>query len=70
MRHWPETATAVALRLREDDAVELAAPFDVDDLLVMVLRPTPHFRAHRLDAYRKRQRAKSWHTRWPRLREL
>jgi hypothetical protein len=70
MCHWPETATAIAVTLRRDDALELAAPFGVDDLLAMVLRPTPHFRAHRLAAYRERQRAKSWHTRWPRLREL
>jgi len=70
MCHWPETATAIALRLHDDDALELAAPFGVDDLLAMVLRPTPHFRAHRLEAYRERQRAKNWHTRWPRLREL
>src|SRR5215472_10743499 len=70
MRHWPETATAIAVTLRGDDTLELAAPFGADDLLAMVLRPTPHFRAHRLDAYRERQRAKSWHTCWPRLREL
>jgi uncharacterized protein len=70
MFHWPETATAIALKLHDDDALELAAPFGVDDLLAMVVRPTPHFRAHRLDTYRERQRAKNWPTRWPSLREL
>ncbi|HEV2550922.1 MAG TPA: nucleotidyltransferase family protein [Stellaceae bacterium] len=70
MRHWPETATAVALRLHDDDVVELAAPLGVDDLLALVLRPTPHFRAHRLSAYLERHRAKNWCARWPRLHEL
>jgi uncharacterized protein len=70
MCHWPETATAVAITLHGDDALELAAPFGVNDLLAMVVRPTPHFQAHRLDAYRERQRAKNWSARWPRLREL
>lgn len=70
MRHWPETATAVAITLHGDDALELAAPFGVDDLLAMVLRPTPHFHAHRPDAHRERQRTKNWPARWPRLREL
>ena len=70
MCHWPETATAIALKLNDDGVVELAAPFGVDDLLALVLRPTPHFRAHRLSAYVERQRAKNWRARWPRLRAL
>lgn len=70
MCHWPETATAIALTLRDDNVIELAAPFGVDDLLALVLRPTPHFLAHRRSAYIERQRAKNWPARWPRLREL
>jgi uncharacterized protein len=67
MCHWPETATAIALKLHDDDVVELAAPFGVDDLLALVLRPTPHFRAHRMNAYVERQCMKNWRARWPRL---
>ena len=70
MRHWPETATAVAITLNREDILDLAAPFGVDDLMAMVLRPTPHFRAGRLSAYRDRQRAKNWPSRWPRLRMI
>jgi uncharacterized protein len=35
---WPETATAVAVRLRDDGALEVAAPFGLDDLLDGVWR--------------------------------
>ncbi|MGH3085105.1 MAG: nucleotidyltransferase family protein [Gaiellaceae bacterium] len=38
---WPETATAVACRLREDDGIELIAPLGLDDLLAGVLRRNP-----------------------------
>src|SRR6185437_16242720 len=68
MRHWPETATAVAVTLAADGTLNLAAPFGVDDLLAMLMRPTPHFR-ERMAAYRARQSAKEWHATWPMLRD-
>jgi hypothetical protein len=64
-RHWPETATAIASRMRER-RVELIAPFGVDDLVNMIVRPTPTF-ALKIDAYRVRILAKNWKARWPRL---
>ena len=70
MRHWPETATAIALTVGHDGALEIAAPFGVGDLLALVVRPTPHFRSNRMAAYGERQRAKNWRTHWPRLREI
>jgi hypothetical protein len=33
MRHWPETATAVAVRHSRPSGCEIAAPFGLDDLL-------------------------------------
>ncbi|WP_239163495.1 nucleotidyltransferase family protein [Paractinoplanes rishiriensis] len=41
VRTWPETATAVAARLRPHDAIEICAPFGVDDLLDGVWRRNP-----------------------------
>ena len=64
--HWPETATATTMRLRDDD-VELIAPHGTVDLLHLVLRPTPAFAA-RLDVIRDRIAAKGWRARWPGLR--
>src|SRR5690349_18420197 len=40
MRFWPETATAVAVRRNGGDDCEIAAPYGLDDLFHLVLRPT------------------------------
>lgn len=65
--HWTETATAVAVRLDEADDIRVLAPFGLDDLFGMVVRPTPFFREGRMEPYRARLRAKKWESRWPRL---
>ncbi len=38
---WPETATAVAVRLAPDDTIEISAPFGLGDLLDGVWRRNP-----------------------------
>jgi len=68
MRCWPETATAVAVRQNERGACEIAAPFGLDDLFGLVLRPTPRFAGDKHPVYLERVAAKSWLQRWPRLR--
>jgi uncharacterized protein len=65
IRRWPETATAIAARKRAG-RVELLAPFGIDDLVDLIVRPTPTF-ALKIDAYRARILAKNWKARWPRL---
>lgn len=67
MRYWPETATAVAVRRTGLDRCEIAAPFGLDDLLNLVLRPTPHFMGERHRVYEDRLQAKSWLVVWPLL---
>ena len=64
--HWPETATAIAARLGPQ-GVELLAPFGLDDVLAMVIRPTPAFRT-KPEIPLARLEAKGWRTRWPGLR--
>lgn len=68
MRYWPETATAVAARRDGPDGCEIAAPFGLDDLLNLILRPGPHFSGDRHGIYEERLRAKSWFAVWPLLR--
>ena len=46
----------------------IAAPFGLDDLFGLVLRPTPRFARGGRDAYLGRVRAKAWPATWPRLR--
>lgn len=69
LRYWLETPTAVAIRIDEDGAASLLAPFGTDDLIAMVCRPTPRGR-EKLPQYRQRIVEKKWWTRWPRVRVL
>jgi len=68
MRYWPETATAVGVRLGRDDTIEVAAPFGLDDLFGLVVQPTRRFALEKRAVYLARIRAKDWPGRWPRLR--
>lgn len=65
MMHWPETVTAIGARLRNGQ-VEILAPFGVDDLTALRVRPTPAFR-DKLDIYRERVSRKQWKQKWPNL---
>jgi hypothetical protein len=69
LTRWLETPTAVALRL-EAGRPRLLAPLGLDDLLGLVIRPTPHARVHarRMAAFRERVATKGWLRAWPRLR--
>lgn len=69
MRHWLETPTCVAIRLDAKDQLELAAPYGIDDLLGMILRPTPAAR-RRQQAYRERIASKQWLQNWPKSRVI
>jgi len=66
MASWPETATAVGVRLIDGETMEFIAPHGLADLFSLIVRPSP-FVAD-LDAYSSRLRQKAWHLRWPRLR--
>lgn len=63
---WPETATAIAARTVQGH-VEVIAPHGIDDLVNLVVRPTPAF-ADKMDIYRERVSAKDWGSRWPKLK--
>jgi hypothetical protein len=65
LRCWPETATAIAARLWEGQ-VQIIAPHGVDDLVRMIVRPTPAFRT-KMSVYERRLASKDWARRWPRL---
>jgi hypothetical protein len=68
MRHWPETATAVAARQAGSAEYEIAAPFGLEDLFTLVLRPTPRFAGEKYLIFRDRVRTKRWLETWPLLR--
>ena len=68
LRHRLETPTAVAMRRTATGSLEPLAPFGLDDLFGLVVRPTPHARRHRLAAYGARMADKGWPSVWPKLR--
>ncbi len=64
MRHWAETATCVAIRTTGMGSYELLAPFGLEDLMAMCIRPTPHF-VRKPDVFRARTGRKDWRAIWP-----
>ncbi|OCX24806.1 nucleotidyltransferase family protein [Pseudomonas graminis] len=67
MRYWPETATAVAVRLLENGTCEIAAPLGLDDLFDLIIRPAGRFATEKNAIYQKRVKSKSWLEVWPML---
>lgn len=63
---WPETATAVAVRLHGDGELELTAPYGLRDLLTGVCRRNPQRVS--VEQYHRRLDAKRVSTRWPKVR--
>ncbi|TWI63610.1 hypothetical protein IP91_03581 [Pseudoduganella lurida] len=62
---WPEYATSVGLRLRDDDAIEVIAPHGLDDLFNCIVRRNPARVS--LATYRMRIAQKNYPARWPRV---
>jgi uncharacterized protein len=68
---YPETCTAVGLRIERDGTLTLLAPLGLDDLLNRTVRPTAHFVEHAGEQaafYNRRVDGKNWISKWPRLR--
>lgn len=63
--HFPETPTAVAVRLHKGE-LEIMAPYGLEDLFGKKVRPALHFRkgerCHKV--YQKRMREKKWDEIW------
>ena len=70
LRHWLEGVSAVGIRMTEAGALELLAPFGFAEIFEMTVRPTPHARALRLEAYRARMARKNWPAIWPKVTVL
>lgn len=64
LRFWLETPTCVAVRLDAQDRFEIIAPYGLDDLFAMAIRPTPRGRVRRQE-YVARLTGKRWLERWP-----
>jgi len=67
MSGWPETATAIGVKLDSDGDLKLFAPHGIDDLTNLIVRPTPVFK-NDLTVFWKRIEDKNWLKIWPKLK--
>lgn len=65
MRYWPETATAVGMRIDDENKIEVISPYGLDDLLQMRIRKAIFFTDEQY--YHSRHQSKGWLNRWPQL---
>ncbi|WP_314585204.1 nucleotidyltransferase family protein [Paenibacillus terrigena] len=65
MLRWPETATAVAVRINDQDRIEIVAPHGLDDLFQLLVRRGPYFED--VDYFLQRVESKNWRYLWPKL---
>lgn len=67
---FPETVTALGVKLDEKENVIFTAPWGVRDVLNMEVRPTPIFleKKERLEIYKNRVAQKNWKAVWARVK--
>lgn len=70
MSKYPETATALGVKIDAGGKVLLAAPWGVTDAINGLVEPTPYFNQseERLHIYSDRVRKKQWHLTWKTLK--
>jgi uncharacterized protein len=66
---WPETATCIGVTM-EGGQLKLVAPYGIEDLVNMIVKPSPGFIKEKSDAKNvvaERARSKKWLEKWPKL---
>ena len=66
LSQWPETATGIGVKL-EDGELKLIAPHAIDDLVNLVVRPSPKF-PDGIEGVKERAKEKRWLEKWPKLK--
>lgn len=66
---FPETTTALGVKLDERGKLELAAPHGLEDLIAMKVCPTPAFDKNErlMNIYLQRLESKKWKQKWPKV---
>jgi uncharacterized protein len=67
---FPETATALGVKLDRNQQVVLTAPCGIEDVIQLELKPTPFFTQtkERATIYEKRIIQKDWKSTWPKIK--
>ncbi|MFZ0371158.1 MAG: nucleotidyltransferase family protein [Halobacillus sp.] len=67
--NFPETVTSLGVKINENDDVILTAPWGVDDVVNLEVRPTPVYDTkERREFYIHRVITKNWSEKWDRLK--
>lgn len=62
---FPETATALGVKLDEKNKLVLATPWGITDVVNLIVKPTPYFRDEERKAiYHERMLRKKWQATW------
>ncbi|MGN4123807.1 nucleotidyltransferase family protein [Lysinibacillus sphaericus] len=66
--HFPETPTAIGMRLN-NDLLEMTAPYGINHLVAGIVSPTPYFQKNErmYEIYKQRIHNKQWKSTWPKL---
>lgn len=69
---FPETATALGLKLDDKNNIILTAPWGIEDLLALKIKPTPLFAedSKLFGVYLERIEKKNWKLLWPGIEEI
>jgi len=66
---FPETATALGVKLNERDDIILTAPCGIDDAINGIIKPSPNFLSsmEAIEIFEARLLQKNWKQKWPML---
>ena len=67
MSQWVQTATAVGARIDSEGVIRILAPHGLDDLVNLILRPTPSHASNR-ETFDRLLAEKGWLDMWPKLK--
>jgi uncharacterized protein len=66
---FPETVTALGVTLDENNEIRLAAPWGIQDVVNLEVRPTPYYATkERMKVYESRVTKKDWNKKWDRIK--
>ncbi|MHC0039492.1 nucleotidyltransferase family protein [Pseudoneobacillus sp. C159] len=69
---FPETVTALGVKLDENDQVILTAPCGIEDVINLVVKPTPYFLEtdELKQIYEQRLETKKWESKWEKVKVI
>ncbi|MEM6806366.1 MAG: nucleotidyltransferase family protein [Bacteroidota bacterium] len=68
LSNWVETPTCVAAKLWPGiSEIHILAPYGLEDLMTLKVRPNPSYGPAKAELYNRRIRQKKWANKWPKL---